>query len=85
MISPLALLRVLLSDFGAWRCGLRRVAPRFSPSGTPTRGRIYSAPAPAPARAKAEPIVTVVARHFGPDGVLKGEHTVRGRLGQKET
>jgi hypothetical protein len=83
MINPLTAFRVLLADFGAWRRGLRRVAPRFGPSGTPTRGRIYAAAEPAPARAKSEPIVTITARHFGPDGALKGTHVVRGRAGKE--
>lgn len=75
-------LRVLALDYRAWRCGLKRIGPRFSADGTLTRGRIYvhkSALAAAGFAGKSEPIITARLEHRGPDGALKGVHVITNR------
>lgn len=77
---------ILLADVRAWLRGQHRIAPRFTTDGARVRGRIYAprnAEPIAPLRAKAEPIVNITARHFSPDGSLKGTHVIRGRAAQE--
>lgn len=61
---PLGALRVLRSDWQAWRRGQHRLVPRVGPTGGWARGRIYSAPAQPPefprVTTEAEASLTVV-------------------------
>ena len=79
MASIGAWFQVLIQDIRAWRRGQKRVVPRFGSDGQPSRGRIYSPTSPESSimKAKSEPVGTLTAKHYGPDGELKGTHTVR--------